>query len=60
MHFWKRGDEYNKKSMIYTKGKYYYFTKKFSTPTGGFFLAPAEVWRAQKAQKVILADGQRV
>ena len=35
----------------------YIYTRKFSPPTGGFFLAPAENLRALRAQKVNLADG---
>ena len=34
-------------------------TNKFSPPTGGFFLAPAEAWRALRAQRWIWrTDGQ--
>ena len=39
-------------------GRLFTITRKFSPPTGGFFLAPVEGCRALWAHKGILADGR--
>ena len=36
----------------------YFKARKFSPPTGGFFLASVEGWRTLRAQKLNLADGR--